>query len=165
MKLTTVAIFIFALFIHLGMNSVAQASGNYHIEVVVFDNVNTGSGTNTYGGNQVAALPSSGKTWRYSNAYLNGYASKLRNSSAYHVLQHTAWGQKSAGYTRSAAKQLSGNNMNGWVKVYATSLLFAQLDINFRGHHIKERRRLKLNEVHYFDNAGFGLLLRVSRAK
>ena len=164
MKLSTIAVFIIALLINLGVNTAAQASGNYHIEVIVFDNVNSGEKANSFSNNQPIELPNNGKTWRYSTAYLNSYANKLRNSSAYQVLQHTAWGQRSAGYNRSAAKQLSGNGMNGWVKVYAKSLLFAQLDINFRGRKIKERRRLKLNEVHYFDNAGFGVLLRVSRA-
>ena len=164
MKLSTVVIFTITLLINLSMSNLAFASGNYHVEVIVFDNVSSDSINNTYS-NQPAALPSNGKTWSYSTAYLNSYASKLRNSSAYQVLQHTAWGQKSAGYNRSAAKQLTGNGMNGFVKIYATSLLFAQLDINFNGHQIQERRRLKLNEVHYFDNAGFGVLLRVSRAK
>lgn len=165
MKRSTVVIFIIALFANFGMSIAAQASGNYHVEVIVFNHTNTGSNTNSFTNQQSQALPNNGKTWRYSTAYLNNYASKLRNSSAYKVLQHTAWGQKSADYNRSATKQLSGSGMNGWVKVYAKSLLFAQLDISFKGHQITERRRLKLNEVHYFDNAGFGVLLRVSRAK
>lgn len=164
MKFSTAVILAFSFFIYLGMSSVAQASGNYHVEVIVVDNANSGPLSNAYSDNNVTPLPSKGKTWHASTAYLNNYASKLRNSSSYNILQHTAWGQKSAGYSRSAAKKISGNGMNGWVKVYATSLLFVQLDINFRGHKIKERRRLKLNEVHYFDNAGFGVLLRVSRS-
>ena len=164
MKFSVVVILFTALIINFGINNTAFASGNYHVEVIVFDNVNSGAKANSFS-SQPTALPSNGKTWRYSTAYLNGYASKLRNSSSYQVIRHTAWGQKSAGYNRSAAKQISGNGMNGSIKVYATSLLFAQLDINFKGHKIQERRRLKLNEVHYFDNSGFGVLLRVSRAK
>lgn len=165
MKLSAVAIFTIVLLINLVINFTVQAAGNYHIEVIVFDNINSGAYANTYEDNQTTALPSNGKTWRYSTAYLNSYASKLHNSSSYKVLQHIAWGQKSADYDHSVAKQLSGDGMNGWIKVYAKSLLFAQLDINFRGHKIKQQRRLKLNEVHYFDNDVFGVLLRVSRAK
>ena len=164
MKFSAVVTLFFALIINLGISNTAFASGNYHVEVIVFDNVTSGAKANSFS-NQSTSLPSNGKTWHYSTAYLNGYASKLRNSSSYKVLQHTAWGQRSVGYSRSAAKQLSGDGMNGSIKVYATSLLFAQLDINFKGHKIQERRRLKLNEVHYFDNSGFGVLLRVSRAK
>ena len=42
-------------------------------------------------------------------------------------------------------------------------LLFANLDIDFKGLRLKEKRRLKLNEKHYFDHPKFGILLQVSR--
>jgi len=42
--------------------------------------------------------------------------------------------------------------------------LKTEIELSYKGHLIKERRRLKLDEIHYFDNAGFGVLLRVSRS-
>ena len=165
MKFSAFVILIATLFITLSMSNAVFASGNYHVEVIVFDNINSETKASSFSNQPPATLPSNGEIWNASTAYLNNYASRLRNSSFYNVLQHTAWGQTSAGYNSSAAKQLSSNGMAGSIKVYATSLLFAQLDINFRGHRIKESRRLKLNEVHYFDNTSFGILLRVSRAK
>lgn len=164
MKLSIAAISALALLINFCLLATAQASGNYHVEVVVFEN-SLGTNGNSFSASQSKALPSKGKTWRYSTAYLNGHAKKLSNSPSYRVLKHTAWGQRSAGYSDSAAQHLTGNAIDGWVKVYAKSLLFVQLDVSYKGRQIKERRRLKLNEVHYFDNAGFGMLMRVSRAK
>ena len=37
--------------------------------------------------------------------------------------------------------------------------------VSYNGRQIKERHCLKLNEVHYFDNAGLGMLMRVSRTQ
>ena len=41
--------------------------------------------------------------------------------------------------------------------------MFANLDLDFNGYRMTEKRRLKLNEKHYFDHPKFGVLLRVSR--
>ena len=87
----------------------------------------------------------------------------MRFYQKYRILTHTAWGQKAADYNSSAAKQLAIAGMSGYVKVFAKQLLFADIKLNFEGHSISERRRLKLNELHYFDNQGFGVLMRVSR--
>ena len=48
-------------------------------------------------------------------------------------------------------------------KVYATDLLFADINIDVNGYRLTEKRRLKLNEKHFFDHPKFGLLVQVSR--
>lgn len=88
-----------------------------------------------------------------------------------------------------------GRPLEGWLRVFENRLLFVEADIvaqvtptnrqprvpvystreqaqehagwepapeSFR---IQERRRVKLNELHYFDHPFFGLLVRVSRAE
>lgn len=139
----------------------AFASGNYHVEVVVFQNNNTPYGNNTQ---PVRDLDSNAKRWSMGPRYLGNYAQRLRNSPNYTVLSHKAWGQVSAPLARSPLGYPGGAGVEGWIRVFAPSLLFAELDLTFNGYRLSERRRLKLNEVHFFDSPGFGVLLRVSRS-
>ena len=138
----------------------SHATGNYHVEVIVFKQVNILPGNSRAAFNSV---PSFAGTWPSKTIYLNKHASSMRFYQKYRILTHTAWGQKAAAYNSSAAKQLAIAGMSGYVKVFAKQLLFADIKLNFEGHSISERRRLKLNELHYFDNQGFGVLMRVSR--
>jgi len=138
----------------------SQAAGNYHVEVIVFKQVDSGPGNRTA---TLNSIPNFSSTWPSKTIYLNKYASSMRFYQKYRILTHTAWGQKTASYNGSAAKQIAVAGMGGYIKVFAKQLLFADVKLNFEGHSISERRRLKLNEVHYFDNQGFGVLMRVSR--
>ena len=149
---------IFLLFI--ASFTEAHAKGNYHVVVIVFKQLGSNPGNNPP---TFTDVPSFSSTWQSKNVYLNTYASKMRNSGKYQILTHTAWGQKSASYNKSAAKTLTSNGVSGFIKVFATQLLIADIKLNFEGHTLSERRRLKLNEVHYFDNNGFGVLMRASR--
>jgi len=97
------------------------------------------------------------------NRYLANSAKKIANSPDYQLISHQSWGQKSASYGSSAAKTFTQTGLNGFIKIYAKQLLLTEITLNFQGHLLKEKRRLKLNDVHYFDNAGFGVLMRVSR--
>jgi len=139
----------------------SYASGNYHVEAIVFSQ---GAGE-VYGNAFPDDAPDFGKSWGMKTAYLNDYARKLRSSGNYPIIRHLAWGVRSKPYSKSAAHIVDGAALNGWVKVFAKSLLFAHIDLVHNGTRIKEKRRLKLNEVHYFDNESFGLLLRVSRSE
>ena len=47
--------------------------------------------------------------------------------------------------------------------MYADQLLFTNIDLDYKGFRLKENRRLKLNEKHFFDHPKFGLLMQVSR--
>jgi len=51
----------------------------------------------------------------------------------------------------------------GYIKIYADQLLFANIDLDFNGFRMIEKRRLKLNERHFFDHPKFGILMQVSR--
>ena len=138
----------------------SQASGNYHVEVIVFKQVDSRPGNRP---DTFNTIPNFSSTWPSKTIYLNKYVNSMRFYQKYQILTHSAWGQKSASYNNSAAKQLAIAGMSGYIKVFAKQLLFADVKLNFEGHSISERRRLKLNEVHYFDNQGFGVLMRVTR--
>ena len=144
----------------IGAAPAAYAKGNYHVEVVIFKQLGSSPGSRPP---SFYDLPSYSSTWQSKNVYLNTYANKMRRSGKYEILTHTSWGQKSASYNGSAAKRLTANGLSGYIKVFAKQLLITDVKLSFEGHTLSERRRLKLNEVHYFDNSGFGVLMRVSR--
>jgi len=138
----------------------SYAKGNYHVEVIIFKQLSSSPGSIAP---TVIDAPNFAKTWAANTAYLNNQAAKIRSSGKYQIISHTAWGQASAPYNQSAAMSFSNNGLTGYIKVFARQLLVTNLQLNFEGHELNERRRLKLNEVHYFDNEGFGVLMRVSR--
>lgn len=64
--------------------------------------------------------------------------------------------------------------LSGTIRVYAPSLLFAELILRYAPgdilntpdptlpqSFIDEQRKLKLNEIHYFDQSDFGVILTV----
>jgi len=90
-------------------------------------------------------------------------ARALRESPDYHVLHYYSWGQKTLPSSEAAVFSIAETDLSGWVKVYAKTLLFANLDLDLDGYRMTENRRLKLDEENYFDHPKFGVLLRVSR--
>lgn len=152
---------ILLVLLALMAGNTALAKGNYHVEVVIFKHNGSAAGQNL---EPIIDIPNFSATWPHRNVYLNSFASKISASPEYQLITHTSWGQKSASYNESGAKQFTENNISGFIKVFAKQLLIVDLNLNFQGHLLKERRRLKLDEIHYFDNAGFGVLMQVSRS-
>ena len=60
-------------------------------------------------------------------------------------------------------KPVVNQAINGWIKIYAKTLLFAEFDIDYFGYRLQEKRRLLLDEVHFLDHPKFGVLLQISR--
>lgn len=91
------------------------------------------------------------------------------------VLQALSWGQSEADFSNSPLINVgNGQTLSGTIRIYAPSLLFAELilryapgdvlsvpDPSLPQYFIDEQRKLKLNEVHYFDQAHFGVILTV----
>jgi len=92
-------------------------------------------------------------------------AESINKSSDYRLVSYLSWGQEALPTSEAAIYTLSEPNLTGWIKVYAGHLLFANLDLDFNGYRLIEKRRLKLNENHFFDHPKYGVLLRVSRAE
>ena len=74
-----------------------------------------------------------------------------------------AWGVESLQYELSANYSINEIDTHGFIKIYADQLLFANIDLDYKGFRMLEKRRLKLDEKHYFDHPKFGVLLQVSR--
>ncbi len=100
---------------------------------------------------------------------LSGIKKRLQNSSAYRPLLHVAWTQRiSANRLGTAVKIQDGaTGINGFFRLQRGNLLHMLADFEYSPeggviYRIKEKRRFKLNEIHYLDHPRFGIIVRVS---
>lgn len=104
---------------------------------------------------------------------LLGAANSMQSAGAVDVLEHMGWTQSRAGQSGSPQIDLgaaAGSNLTGWVRLYSNTYLFAEVDLAMRDDNgemvrLKQRRRVKFNEVHYFDHPRFGVIVTISPKK
>ena len=99
----------------------------------------------------------------------------LEKNPKHRVLQSLSWTQSEADFSNSPLIDVGDKQtLSGTIRIYAPSLLFAELilryapgdvlsipDPSLPQYFIDEQRKLKLNEIHYFDQARFGVVLTV----
>lgn len=136
---------------------------DYKVEVIIFENNNSYVATEDNNYEAPKRMSSGSKYWRLEPSLLKNEAIKISKSQNYTVKHHYAWGVESLPYSESANYTFIEKDIKGYVKVYAKQLLFANLDLDFKGFRMNEKRRLKLNEKHFFDHPKFGVLMQVSR--
>ena len=114
-------------------------------------------------GDALAAQPTVSRLARLQSA--------LRNAG-YRILYSARWQQPSAVYQDAPVMPVGEpeTRLQGAVRVYRTSLIFADLTLGLGDflveprvplYFIDEKRRLKFKEIHYFDHPRFGALLTV----
>lgn len=160
------------------------ADYRYHVEVIVFEHLNMDSSESwppederprwenalrIFAGDSDSRFnPLSAGSYRMSGVYRT-----LRSAQAYRPLLHTAWIQDGLPASRARAVYLEsdGGQVEGQLKLEQSRFLYVDMDLIYpfgdregRYAHIKERRRLKLKELHYFDNPVFGAIVRITRA-
>jgi len=138
-------------------------SKDYMVEVLVFENLNEQRAHDSNNYVEPAEMVSETETWQLEPSMLNEAATSITESENYQLLHHFSWGQEALPYSESAAFEITEQNTRGWIKIYANHLLFANIDIDFIGYRLSEKRRLKLNEKHFFDHPKYGILMQVSR--
>lgn len=106
----------------------------------------------------------------------------LERAKAYRLLLYSAWLQPALSKYQApviSLKTTVSAPYSGSVRLYGGQLLFIDLTVQYLGdqhtlpwnsigrqHYvISEKRRLKLNETHYFDHPYFGALIRVTRER
>ena len=136
---------------------------DYKIEVLIFQNQEAQLAYENKDYTEPTVLETDAVTWPLEPSMLLEQAEALRVSKQYLLLQHLSWGQESLPLSLSAAYAVQEVDVRGWIKIYAKDLLFANLDLDYQGYRMFEKRRLKLNEKHFFDHPKFGVLLQVSR--
>jgi hypothetical protein len=135
----------------------------YKIEVLIFENNQPSIAYENYRYSPIAELNSEAPIWKLEPTMLVEARKALENAADYNLLYHYSWGQQTLPVSQAAVYQLFEENLKGWIKVYAGQLLFANIDLDLNGYRMTERRRLKLDEKHFFDHPKFGVLMQVSR--
>jgi hypothetical protein len=151
--------------------------GIYDVEVLVFENRQIPSGdgstfdgksTITIPGLADAIVPTAPATGGYK---LAGSAAQLEKDSQYRVLFHQRWSQPVDTKGGVKARRITGGTeLDGLVKVYLSRYLHADVQLVLKDgpatggvvHRIDEQRRVKSQEVHYYDHPRFGVLLMVN---
>jgi len=136
---------------------------DYKVEVLIFENLNASTATESHAYEAPERMKSGSSAWVIEPTMLNDEAISIENSQDYLLKHHYSWGIKSLPYQDSANYNVVETDSQGYIKVYADQLLFTNIDLDYKGFRLKENRRLKLNEKHFFDHPKFGLLMQVSR--
>lgn len=144
--------------------SISSASAkDYKVEVLVFENLNASMATENHAYEAPERMKSGSSAWLIEPTMLNEEANRIQESRDYMLKHHYSWGIESLPYQESANYNVVETDSQGYIKVYADQLLFTNIDLDYKGFRLKENRRLKLNEKHFFDHPKFGLLMQVSR--
>ena len=156
-----VCVALITLFIAVNL-PVVQAK-DYKVEVLLFENLEAHSAFESQHYREPGVRETDAETWFIEPSMLLDEATAIETSANYKMLRYFSWGQESLPLSESAAFNVLEQQINGWIKIYANELLFANLDLDFNGYRMDQKRRLKLDEKHYFDHPKFGVLLQVSR--
>lgn len=163
--------------------SAEAAARNYQVELLIFER------TGSLGDTEERWDPRSNQVL-LSNERLNLMAQQaddiglrqgvniLKNiegnliQSGYRVIQSLRWTQRGTIFPNAPVVNVSnqGNALQGYLRVYKTSLIFADVNIGLSDaaggsfqplFFINEKRRIKFKEVHYFDHPKLGVILTV----
>lgn len=145
------------------------ATPRYTVEILVFRSgdgaaLDAGAGTSGEGGADVAATP-------VATSRLGGAASRLRSAGGYRVLAHTAWTQGPAPWNSRrgvSTRSLGLSGVQGKVILERGQYLHLGVDLTIddggRRYRINELRRVKTDEVQYFDHPAVGVIAVVTQA-
>ena len=100
---------------------------------------------------------------------LSGIKTTLQRSAGYRPLMHIAWTQaiKSNRIATAVHIQNPAGTLNGFFRIQRGYYLHMISDLEYSPngsviYRLNEKRRFKLNEIHYLDHPKFGLIVRVS---
>jgi hypothetical protein len=147
----------------------------YEIEVVVFENRHApASGESGPVGKNAAPIPGLDNAIAPVAPATGGYklsTAPLEKDGRYRVLSHQRWIQPMDSKAAVKARRISaGSELDGLVRVYMSRYLHADVQLVLKDgpvtggvvHRIDEQRRVKNQEVHYYDHPRLGVLLLVS---
>ncbi len=94
---------------------------------------------------------------------------RLRRSRSFRPMLHTAWIQAAGPHRINAPYHVGSTDgpVEGVVRLQRGEYLHVIVDMEYRApdgiiHRLREKRRVKFNEIHYLDHPAFGVLIRVS---
>ncbi|MBI3899026.1 MAG: hypothetical protein HY308_12130 [Gammaproteobacteria bacterium] len=107
---------------------------------------------------------------------LSSAINALQNDGRFHVLLHRRWLQNADAKTNATPVLLATEDktLDGALKFYLSRFLHVELNLAFKPqtanldtapvYQINEERRIKSQELHFFDHPKFGALVRISPA-
>ncbi|MEE8342383.1 MAG: CsiV family protein [Gammaproteobacteria bacterium] len=179
---TTIVLLSLALYAMILSPQAIGATTEYIVEIIVFENDGSSDGGELW--RETEGQPPVGNAISLANndvkitelgadqLELSGTANILRRSGRYRILTHKAWIQP--GFTRKQAKNVRIRTESGWldgtVRLESGRYLHLYLDfvysppVRFAGAssmRLKQRRRVRKRELHYFDHPRFSVLVMV----
>lgn len=101
-----------------------------------------------------------------SDRLLNNSYGSLRKNNNFEPLAHLSWVQSVGSNQMGGAVRIQSGAVDGFVSLQRGSYLHLLLDLEFSPgavvYHLREKRRLKLNETHYLDHPKFGVIAKVT---
>ena len=163
----------------------AAAQNYYDVEIIVFETLGSNTAPDTAPSAAAAeplpppsttAAPEQKPDPRFETLppdrfQLNTEFQRLRNSKAYRPLVHLGWRQQVLGPRMSVARpimeQTPSGSFSGNLKLYTETFLHISLDLTFDvpgegGYRLRDNKRVRSRETHYFDHPRFGVLLRIT---
>jgi hypothetical protein len=186
MPIKSVLLFLIAGLLAAASPALLAQDNRYQIEIIVFEHLQLGGDNEVWveqperpdwqgavqlaGGGEGAGgyLPLSAARQRMQGVYR-----VLRSSGEYRPLLHLTWEQPGLTPARARPVLLPSDSelIEGTVKLRRTRYLHVDLDLMYvlgsgPGNYVRlvEERRVKLNELHYFDHPLFGAIVQVTRA-
>ncbi len=182
MVVTIAVLLCLALYAMIFSPQAIGATTEYIVEIIVFENDGSSDGGEIWRGIEEGPLMEDA-VFLADNDFkiaelgadqleLSGAANTLRRSGRYSILIHKAWIQP--GFTRDQAKnvriQTESGLLDGTVRLEGGRYLHLYLDfvynppVRFTGAsfmRLKQKRRVRKRELHYFDHPRFGVLVMV----
>ena len=145
---------------------------NYRIEVIVFQQ-NSPTTEKFYQTSTELSWPNTIQQEFRDNISLQKAYYSIATNNAYEPVWYKSWVQSIASNRVSGAMPIGkslgdGNLLNGFIRVQRGHYVHLLIDLEYSPesvnaeapliYRIKEKRRIKLNEIHYFDHPRFGVI-------
>jgi hypothetical protein len=155
------------------LSSAALAQQWYHVELIVFEQLNTYTDeawpTTAFDIDAPLSPSVSGKLIHPAkNRTLIQTAERLQKSRDYRVLYHQSWQQPimTKSHSRSVKIQSSDGAINGSIRFFKSTYLHAALDIQLlqgdQSPRLTESRRIRKKKLYFFDHPKLGALLQIT---
>ncbi len=155
------------------LNSHAQAQQWYHVELIVFEQLNTYTDEawpeSSFDITAPLSPSVSGKLIRpATNSTLLQTATHLSRSENYRVLYHKSWQQPIMRTASSTAVNIQSTDgmLNGSVRFFKATHLHAAIDLQLmqgdQSPRLIESRRIRSKKLHFYDHPKLGALLQIT---
>lgn len=159
----------------------SPTTATYNVEVLVFETrMPEQEGNELWTQENLKHVDLAGVTAVGETPTASDLAATLRTDPRFRILVHKRWTQAADERSNSAPVLLSTGDreLDGWLRFYVSRFLHVELALDFQPrtaaipvgaielpvYQLNEQRRVRSQEIHYFDHPKFGALVRVTPA-